>query len=166
MAENSHLGYTVPMEHPPHPITTLVPPVHLLLTMVVMYFLGHLLPILRLHDHTNILVGKGLVLLGFGMIVYCIQLFKRAKAPLRPFTSAKTLVIEGPYRFSRNPIYVAMISIVIGWAMSLSALSPWIGVVWFTYIIRKHWVIPEEVQLEAELGQEYIKYKKKVRRWL
>ncbi|MGB1539688.1 MAG: methyltransferase family protein, partial [Rickettsiales bacterium] len=98
-------------------------------------------------------------------VFYAAKFFKRARTPLRPFEPVKSMITTGPFRFSRNPVYLFMFVLLVGWAISLGSLSPWFGVFWFIYIIRNYWIPAEEAQMEREMGAAYQEYKARVRRW-
>ncbi len=79
---------------------------------------------------------------------------------------ATTLVITGVYRFSRNPIYLGMAILLIGWAMMLMNWIGIIGVIVFVAFITRFQIIPEEKMLERIFTGEYKRYRSRVRRWI
>lgn len=103
---------------------------------------------------------------GMGLIVTALGLFRIAKTdplPMRPTTS---LVLRGPYRFTRNPMYVGMAFVYAGFALLFDLrwallLLPLVLVVIHTQVIAR-----EERYLEAKFGDEYRAYCARVRRWL
>lgn len=92
--------------------------------------------------------------------------FRRAGTSVRGSTRSNTIVRTGPYRFSRNPIYLAFILLVLGlsvWLNSLwllAMLVPAVGVIAIVVIPR------EERFLERNFHDQYLSYKARVRRWL
>ena len=94
--------------------------------------------------------------------------FHRAKTtvnPLRP-EKATSLVSSGVYRITRNPMYVGMLFLLIAWAIYLN--SPWtlLGPLAFVLFMNRFQIGPEEKALEILFGEEFSKYKSRVRRWL
>jgi protein-S-isoprenylcysteine O-methyltransferase Ste14 len=85
--------------------------------------------------------------------------------PLKPHR-ASTLVTRGPYRFSRNPMYVGSVCLLLGWAVYLSALLPLAGIPVFVLYIARFQIQPEELVLAAMFGEQYTSYAARVRRWL
>jgi len=83
-----------------------------------------------------------------------------------PFQTPSTLVVEGPYKFSRNPIYLAVTILLIGLAILVGSLSIFIVAIVLFIIFQKWFVGWEEKKLEEVFGEEYLEYKKRVRRWL
>lgn len=107
------------------------------------------------------LLGIGLVLFGWTLIT-----FWRHRTTVNPYRAASTLCTGGPFRFSRNPIYV-------GDGFILAGLSLWLQTAWpllfapLVWALLRYGVIRhEERHLEARFGEAYRDYKARVRRWL
>ncbi len=85
--------------------------------------------------------------------------------PTRP-AAASTLVISGPFRFSRNPMYVGFTLMLLAWAAWLQ--SPWVfaGPLVFVLCLTRWQIVPEERALRAKFGSTYSEYETRVRRWL
>jgi len=92
--------------------------------------------------------------------------FRKAETGIVPFSKSTTLIIEGFYKFTRNPMYVGMNVFLIGLLITLNNFFNLIFVIIFFLIVRNLFVLKEEVQMEETFGEEYLSYKKKVRRWL
>lgn len=92
--------------------------------------------------------------------------FREAETTANPYGSVSAIISDGPFRFTRNPIYVAMFIIHTGTALgfgglfSLLALAPILAIMHFGVVLR------EEAYLERKYGKAYIDYKVEVRRWL
>ena len=110
--------------------------------------------------------GLVAVVMGLAMYVWCLVFhFKSYRNAVRIGFTPPHLVVTGPYRYSRNPMYVAGLFVWIGWTIFYGSPAVFIGLVllWSMFTLR---VIPyEERQLEALFGDEYLEYKKSVRRW-
>ena len=85
--------------------------------------------------------------------------------PLKP-ASASALVTEGIYRFTRNPMYVGLATLLAAWAIYLGNLAALAGVPLFIIYMNRFQIAPEERALEARFGAEYIAYRARARRWL
>jgi protein-S-isoprenylcysteine O-methyltransferase Ste14 len=70
------------------------------------------------------------------------------------------------YRFSRNPTYLGMEIVLLGWAMVLASPAAALVSVLFVAYIARFQIRPEELVLSASLGQDYLDYSKRVRRWV
>ena len=110
--------------------------------------------------------GAVIIGLALALIVWAAVLFKRARTGIVPFSDATTLVSAGPYRFTRNPMYLGMAGILAGTAIWLGSLTPWLVLPAFMGIIAERFIAPEEAMLERTFGQAYVTYKAAVRRWL
>ena len=82
-----------------------------------------------------------------------------------PMQTPSNLVIVGPYRYSRNPIYLACILSLLGLVIVWSSLIVLLGTVIVYIIFRYKFIKREEVILEDEFGDEYMEFTKRVRRW-
>ncbi|RKZ83311.1 MAG: isoprenylcysteine carboxylmethyltransferase family protein, partial [Gammaproteobacteria bacterium] len=80
--------------------------------------------------------------------------------------NTKQLVTTGTYRFTRNPMYVGLLFLLIGWTILLGSLSPILMLPVFIWIITIEQIIPEEKILEQKFGQKYLDYKNAVNRWI
>lgn len=85
--------------------------------------------------------------------------------PLKP-ASASALVTGGIYRFTRNPMYLGLATLLLAWATYLGSLAALAGVPLFVLYMNRFQIAPEERALEARFGAEYIAYRRRVRRWL
>lgn len=85
--------------------------------------------------------------------------------PMRPDTTSH-LVISGPYRFTRNPMYVGFLIILCGWSVYLSNVAAMLVVPLFVVYLNRFQIAAEEVALERLFGKEFVDYKLRVRRWL
>lgn len=144
------------------------PPLVGLVVAVAMWATGRFTPLWDLAIEYRILIWLVFTFAG-GWITYSgIQAFSAAqttKNPLNP-DAATVLVRTGIYRHTRNPMYLGLTIILIGWAVALGA--PWAlwGPAAFLLFIDRFQVRPEEVSMSRLFGAEYADYQKQVRRWL
>ncbi len=108
-----------------------------------------------------------------GLVGACVSLagtigFRRAKTTVNPMkpANASSLVTGGIYRVTRNPMYLALLLVLMGWAVFLAA--PWVvlGPLAFGLYITQFQVKPEERVLSAMFGSAYGEYRARVRRWI
>jgi protein-S-isoprenylcysteine O-methyltransferase Ste14 len=154
------------MRNETHKITRIVPPVWLMLTMIAMYCASAIVPLMRVMPVAAAPFGQVAVFMGFSLVFFAVRLFKKVQTPLKPFVPAKAVITDGPFRYSRNPVYLGMFIMLAGWAIYLGSLTPWLVAAWFVYAICSYWVPMEEKQMEREMGETYLTYKREVRRWL
>ncbi len=110
----------------------------------------------------------GIVIIGLalGLMVWAALHFRRAGTNIHPHQPSLALVTAGPYQFTRNPMYLGMAGILLGAALLLGSLTPFIVIPGFMALISERFIEAEEAKLEAAFGQRYLGYKDKVRRWL
>ena len=94
--------------------------------------------------------------------------FRRAKTTVNPFKpqNATALVTSGVYLFTRNPMYLGLTLLILGWAAFLCSAWALAGPVVFVLYIRRFQIEPEEKILSAKFGAAYAEYVSRVRRWL
>ena len=149
---------------PPSP--RFYPPVLLLMAVVLMVVLHYVLPVARWlawpWRALGVLPIAVAVLVGFWGAVQ----FRRHDTTIIPFEQSTALIAKGPYRYSRNPLYISMTLILVGLWILLGSLSPVVVVPLFVWWISSRFIANEERHLEAQFGRTYLEYKTKVRRWL
>ena len=143
-----------------------LPPVLLLGAIIAMVALHFLWPVASWIPGPWRWLGVVLVVLGLGLNVYASRLFERRGTAIRPFDRSSVLVEDGPFRMSRNPMYLGMMLILGGVALGLGTVTPWIAVPMFMALIQQRFIRSEEKKMEAEFGAAYVAYRRKVRRWL
>lgn len=85
--------------------------------------------------------------------------------PLQP-DKASSLVTNGIFRFSRNPLYLSLLLLLIAYAIRLESAMVWIGPCAFVAYVTRFQIVPEERVLTEKFGQAYVAYKDRTRRWL
>ncbi len=113
--------------------------------------------------------GPAVVLIALSglLIAPTVMRFRKADTPFFNFRKcATTLITDGPYRYSRNPGYLALTLLYLGVGVLFSSAWVWVLVVPTLLIINVAVVRKEEQHLESQFGEEYLRYKTAVRRWL
>ena len=113
-----------------------------------------------------IAVGAAIAAAGVACVVSARVLFHRTGQNPVPWKPTPELILAGPYRFTRNPMYLGMAGILLGAAVLMGSLTPFIVIPGFMALIAERFIVPEEAKLEAAFGREYLDYKARVRRWL
>ncbi len=142
------------------------PPLWFLAALAAMAALDALFPAPRVDGPAATAVGVGLILLGLGLIGRCALIFRRRRANIDTFREPTALIEEGPFRATRNPIYLGFVIALLGAAAlfgSLAALAP-VAAFW---ALANWWWIPfEERNMAARFGADYDAYRARVRRWI
>ncbi len=122
---------------------------------------------IRLNFPITVTVGIGLAVIFGAAIIASLSLSTMRKVGASPDPSKppKKLVVDGPFRFSRNPIYVSMTLGYVGIAVALNALLPLFFLIVALPIVDRFVISREEKYLERRFDEEYMRYKSRVRRW-
>jgi protein-S-isoprenylcysteine O-methyltransferase Ste14 len=142
------------------------PPLVALAFILLAYFLGRILPIPFAAPPFLRYLGLVLALIGLLLGIGAFIEFQKAQTTLDPHGSTRQLVTSGVYRFTRNPIYLGFLFIVVG-------LPLYFGLYWgivmapvFIFLMNHLIIEHEEAYLEKKFGEIYSNYKSRVRRWL
>jgi protein-S-isoprenylcysteine O-methyltransferase Ste14 len=111
-------------------------------------------------------LGGAMFGLGFGLAIWAIVTIRGAGSRVETNMPTTTIVTSGPYRFTRNPIYVAMFLGQAGLAVGFNSFWLLATLVLFYFVIRYGVVAREEAYLERKFPNPYLDYKSRVRRWL
>jgi protein-S-isoprenylcysteine O-methyltransferase Ste14 len=144
----------------------LLPPVYFLAALGMMTVLHWYLPLFRWIEAPYRYVGAIVIVLSIGLMLWAARLFKRADTGIVPFTPVTSLVVVGPYRFTRNPMYLGMAGTLLGVAVLFGTFAPLMVIPVFVALIEWRFIRAEEAMLAATFGEAYTQYKTHVRRWL
>jgi protein-S-isoprenylcysteine O-methyltransferase Ste14 len=97
--------------------------------------------------------------------VWAIVTFRRAGTTPDPTRPTTALALGGPYRWTRNPMYLGFALMQAGAALIANALWPLVWLLPVLLVIRLHVIGREEQYLERKFGEDYLAYKRRVRRW-
>ena len=112
------------------------------------------------------IAGGVAFLLGIWLVAAAVMHFSRIGEDPNPTVPTHTLTFDGPYRFTRNPMYLGLALIQGGLALLGNALWPLVALIPVIWIIRTQVIAKEELYLERKFGGEYTAFKARVRRWL
>ena len=138
----------------------------LLLALIAIFCLHRWWPVATLVPRPFHWAGLLFGFPGVVILLHSAARFIQAKTGLIPFSEATTLVTSDFYRFSRNPMYLGMVLSLLGLTLFLGTASPLIPFVVFIWIIDQRFIRNEELFLEEVFGDEYVAYKRRVRRWI
>ena len=150
-------------------LATKVPP--LLVTVLfglVMAWIAHLFPGALEPGPWRTAAAIACEIFGWTVGLLAVWTFRRARTTVNPLhpEGVTSLVTHGIFRFSRNPMYVGVVALLLGWAL-------WLGVPWvflgppaLMLFLQRYQILPEERILTERFGSAYLAYCKRVRRWL
>ena len=111
-------------------------------------------------------VGGGLMLVALGLFVLSVRRFWQADTSLVPGEPSTVLIDVGPYRFTRNPIYISFVVFYFGLAIVLTSAWMLVLLIPMLIVLERGVVEREEAYLQAKFGDAYRKYQARVPRWL
>lgn len=146
-----------------------IPPVAIgLILAALMWLAGRFLPWSGLPLPGRSAIAIGLASAGALVAIAGVVSFRRARTTVNPFqpAAASQLVVSGIYRWTRNPMYLGMLLLLVGWGVFLASLPALaIAAAWVPLMNRLQ-IIPEERALTANFGLAFTSYQARVRRWL
>ena len=151
---------------PDHAGVVFHPPLMLILMLLVGFGLREALPLSFLTDQIAWTVGPGIVVAAFALFIWAALTMRRGGESIPTGSPTEVILSNGPYGFSRNPIYVSMIALLAG-------VGIWSNSLWFlgfaviaVFLLAWGVISREEAYLERKFGEGYAVYKSQVRRWL
>jgi protein-S-isoprenylcysteine O-methyltransferase Ste14 len=118
-----------------------------------------------IHSPFNYL-GWAIVLFALGINIWSVKLLKEENTAIEFHDTPRKLVVTGPFRISRNPIYVGGVVLLFGIAWLLGSMVSFVFPILFFLILNAIYIPDEEERLAAIFGEAYLEYKHRVRRWI
>lgn len=103
-------------------------------------------------------------ILGLGL--WSVLLMRRSGQRENPWTPTTEIVAEGPFRITRNPMYLQMVIVTFGAGIALANLWLFLLSPVVAWLLQRLAILPEEAYLESKFGDVYRAYKRRVRRWI
>jgi protein-S-isoprenylcysteine O-methyltransferase Ste14 len=110
----------------------------------------------------------GIIIIAIGIIITLVVnfLLLKSETSIKPYEPPSALVISGPFKYSRNPLYLGMAATLFGIDILFGSISPFIFSILFIIIIDRFLIPMEEKSLKNIFLENYTEYKKRVRRWI
>ena len=146
-----------------------VPPVaQVIITAAAMYGVSKMVPALTFSLNGSTALAVGLGVIGMSLGVMGVTQFRKAQTTPNPQALEKvsSLVTSGIYRYSRNPMYLGLVLILLGWAFYLSHFLAFVLLPVFILYMTRFQIQPEEQMMARKFGKTYQAYLNKVRRWI
>lgn len=146
------------------------PPAVPLLTVLVGLGLNQLWP-LDLHFESGAPASYwigGVIVLGavLGLGLWSVLLIRNSGQSENPWKPTTQIIQRGPFRITRNPMYLQMVLICLGFAVALVNLWILFLTPVCAWLLQRFAILPEEKYLEQKFGETYLEYKRRVRRWI
>jgi protein-S-isoprenylcysteine O-methyltransferase Ste14 len=142
------------------------PPILTGIYLLVAFALGWLAPLPIPAPGWVSLAGWLIAGLGLALAFWAVSRFRQAQTTLDPQGGTTAIVTDGPYHFSRNPIYIGYVLLLVGFPLTINIYWGLILAPALIVLMNRLVIEYEEAYLEKHFKQEYLDYKSKVRRWL
>ncbi|AYC34360.1 isoprenylcysteine carboxylmethyltransferase family protein [Pseudomonas cavernae] len=144
----------------------LAPPLIYLIFIALVWALSALLPLPLGENVWTRYLGWGLIDAGILLAAWSALALAQHKTTINPYKKPKRLLASGPFRYSRNPIYLGFNLIYCGIGLLLHSWWPWIALPLLILTMNRGVIVHEEQILEQLFGDSYRRYRRRVRRWL
>jgi protein-S-isoprenylcysteine O-methyltransferase Ste14 len=142
------------------------PPLLYIFVFIIGILLHRIWPLGILHPSVDRAAGIVCILAGLTLIAWSVQTFWHARTSVLPVRPSTKIVTDGPFRFTRNPMYIALALLYLGAAFWLNMLWPILLLPVLIFVVQFYIIAREERYLERKFDGEYLQYKSRVRRWL
>ena len=144
------------------------PPAQVIITAAAMVGVSKAAPALKFSFSGSTALAVGLGMIGVGSSIMGVAQFKKAQTTPNPqaLEQVSSLVTDGVYRYSRNPMYVGLVLILLGWAFYLSHFLTFVLLPIFILYMTRFQIQPEEQMMAQKFGKTYQAYVSRVRRWI
>ena len=142
------------------------PDMYFIIFLVLSIVMHFIFPIKKLIFFPYTYFGFVFIALGIILNIWTDLLFKKKKTTVKPYKKPTQLLISGPFRISRHPMYLGMAIILLGVAIIHGTLITFVFPIIFIIFMELFFIPFEEKNLERIFGKKYLNYKKKVRRWI
>lgn len=123
-------------------------------------------PVIPFQSRTSVFFGLAIALLALGLIFWSALTLRRHQTTFIPHRSASQLVTTGPFRFSRHPIYLADLILLLASGLMIGSPWPFFFAPFLAIILRHAFILPEELMLQNAFPEEFKHWSSTVRRWL
>jgi protein-S-isoprenylcysteine O-methyltransferase Ste14 len=129
-------------------------------------WLDHVMPLFTYAVRPARFVAIGCAVLWLVLMLGAVGLFRRARTSIVPIRPASVLVVEGVYRFTRNPMYLSLVFLYLTVTLWFGLAWPWVFLPVVIACIHRLVIAREERYLLRRFGRSYLDYQQRVRRWL
>lgn len=147
-------------------IQKIMPTTLLLISILMMLTLHFLLPLMKIIPPFWNLLGLLPIIIGVYINLWADHAFHQVQTTIKPYERPSTLIVHGCFSYTRNPMYLGFVLVLIGIAILIMTLSPWVVIPLFIVILDTLYIPHEEQMLTEEFGSLWEGYKKQVHRWI
>ncbi len=149
-----------------HPDVKAWPPLIFLGCASVSTLLHFIFPIRVIGNSVSLSIGVALAVVSASLAAWAVRVMTTAGTNIRPDRPALAVVSSGPYQFTRNPMYLSLCLLQLALGFVLDGWIPVLFTIPLMLILHFGVILREESYLEAKFGEEYLAFKREVRRWI
>jgi protein-S-isoprenylcysteine O-methyltransferase Ste14 len=154
------------VERGDNPGVRVPPPALYALAVLAGYLLNRRWPLPLANGLVVLAIATILTVASLALMVSSVGNFRRSRTSIVPIRPATALVISGPYRFTRNPMYVGMAVLTVALGIFMNSWWPILLLIPVLIAVRAFVIAPEERYLVRRFGANYVDYTARVRRWV
>jgi protein-S-isoprenylcysteine O-methyltransferase Ste14 len=143
-----------------------MPTAYLLMSILGMIALHMLIPLRMVVPSPWNLLGLLPLALGVALNLVADRALHTAKTTVKPLDQPTVLIRDGVFRLSRNPMYLGFVLVLLGIAVLLRSLAPFLIIPVFGMLMDRLFITAEEANLKRSFGEAWLQYSARVRRWL
>lgn len=146
--------------------TKIPPPIVTLIFGLIIYFSKSFFN--EFFSYNNDIISLFLLILGLTVFILAIKAFDRQKTTVNPLEprQASSLVVSGIFKYSRNPMYLGMLIILLSTSFKFNLVGGIVISLFFYLFITKFQIVPEEEAMNELFGDKFIEYSNRTRRWI
>jgi protein-S-isoprenylcysteine O-methyltransferase Ste14 len=142
------------------------PPAIPVIALLASWGLGQVWPIAVPWPNWTFWAGLALFTLPHLLGIWAHRTFLRHRTTVNPRGDVAEIMTDGPFRYTRNPMYLSLMPLYVGGSLLFRLPWAWILLLPVFVVLNFGVIVPEEKYLEAKFGAKYLRYKQRVRRWL
>lgn len=142
------------------------PPSYFFFYLITSVLLHFLFPAIQIINEPITFSGWLFIIAGSGLNIWADRLFKKHKTTVKPDEKPSMLIDYGPFRISRNPMYLGMAIILLGVGIVLGTLTAFVGTILFVITMNYCFIPKEEKKMQETFAVQYEKYITRIRRWI
>jgi protein-S-isoprenylcysteine O-methyltransferase Ste14 len=144
------------------------PPILMVLAALLMWALDRWVPLARWIGPPWNRLGAVVAAFGGGIAAAAFVRVHQVGTTVNPTDPSKAsyLLTDSVFRVSRNPMYLGLLLLLVGWAVWLGSAAPWLVPPLFVIVLTVMQIIPEERALHQLFGEQYVSYQRRVARWI
>ena len=143
-----------------------MPTTWFIVLLIVIIVIRFIIPDIRIIPFPYNYLGWLFVIAGVVLNLWTDNLLKRYNTTVKPYLKPSHFISNGPFSISRNPMYLGMLVILTGTAILFKSIILLIPAILYIVIMNLFYIRKEESNLLEQFGNEFLQYKKKVRRWI